>query len=331
MTRRILGALLIAPLLGLTAILLVVRHTLEERGPRLDVPAAISIGDGESLPAIAARMQQRGVLVRPEAFLALARWRQVDRQVRSGVYEFEGGATAGEVLEALVSGPQRFELVSIPEGWTAERIALRLEAAGLGSAEHYQELAANPDFAASLGVSAGGLEGYLFPDTYSFGDDPTPEEVLGRMTARFFEVFDESLHAAAEAKGLTPHEAITLASIVETEAAIASERPLISAVFHNRLKRGMPLQADPTVLYGVPGRTKPIRRSDLKRATPYNTYVIRGLPPGPIANPGLASLEAAVYPTKGTKALYFVARNDRSHEFNQSLSAHTRAVRKYQR
>ncbi len=330
MIRRILGTLLIALLLALTGGALVARHTLEQRGPKLASPEAVSIGDGAMLPEIASQLEHRGILVQPEIFLALARWRRVDRHVRSGVYEFEGGATAGEVLQALVSGPQRFELISIPEGWSANRIAERLEAAGLGPTERYLELASDPEFAASLGVSANGLEGYLFPDTYSFGENPTPQEVLGRMTARFFEVFDESLREAAAARGLTPHEAITLASIVEAEAAIASERPLISAVFHNRLTRGMPLQADPTVLYGT-GRPKPIRRSDLKRATPYNTYVIRGLPPGPISNPGLASLEAAVHPTPGAKALYFVARNDRSHEFNETLAAHTRAVRKYQR
>lgn len=330
MARRVLGVLLIACLLLLTGVLFVVRGALEARGPLLDGPVAIRIGDGESLPMIAKKLGETRVLVHPQAFLALARWRRVDRQVRSGVYEFAGGETAGEVLEALVSGPQRVELVSIPEGWAVDRIALRLEAAGLGDADRFVELADDPAFAASLGVPADRLEGYLFPDTYSFGDEPAPEEVLGRMTARFFEVFDEELQTAAEARGLTVHEAVTLASIVETEAAIASERPLISAVFHNRLARGMPLQADPTVLYGT-GRPKPIRRSDLERATPYNTYVIRGLPPGPIANPGRASLEAAVRPTPGAKALYFVARNDRSHEFNETLREHTRAVRKYQR
>lgn len=330
MLGRALGVLLVTLLSGLTAGLIYVRSLLEERGPRLEQPVSIRIGDGESLPRIARKLDAEGILLHPEAFLALARWRRVDRHVRSGVYEFSGGATAGEVLETFVSGPQRFELVAIPEGWTVDQIALRLEASGLGPADRYRQLANDPVFAASVGVPADRLEGYLFPDTYSFGDEPTPESVLGRMTARFFEVFDERLRASAEARGLSVHEATTLASIVESEAAVASERPLISAVFHNRLARGMPLQADPTVLYGT-GRSKPIRRSDLKRATPYNTYVIRGLPPGPIANPGRASLEAAVNPTPGAKALYFVARNDRTHEFNDSLKAHTRAVRKYQR
>ena len=331
MLARFLGLAMVFVLAGLSLGGLWVRDALEARGPILETPVAVRIEDGVGLRQIARDLSDQQLLARPEAFLALARIRSVDRQVRSGVYEFPGGATAGEVLDALVSGPQRFELVSFPEGWTVDRIALRLEAAGLGSADRYRELAEDAEFARSLGVPADRLEGYLFPDTYSFGDDPDPEEVLSRMTGRFFEVFDPTLIEAARERGLTVHQAVTLASIVEAEAAIAEERPLISAVFHNRLARRMPLQADPTVLYGVPGRTKPIRRSDLKRRTPYNTYVIPGLPPGPIANPGRAAIEAAVFPTPGTRALYFVARNDRSHEFNETLAAHTRAVRRYQR
>ena len=331
MMRRVLGVLWIGILLGSAGAVLLVRSALEQRGPELDEVVAVRIGDGDTLPSIAAKLQEKRVLAQPRAFLALARIRGQDRSVRSGVYEFSGGATASDVLEALVSGPQRFELVSIPEGWNADRIADRLEAAGLGSAERFRELATDPSFARGLGVPADRLEGYLFPDTYSFGEAPTPEDVLSRMVGRFFEVFDDDLRTAAEERGLTVHAAVTLASIVEMEAAVASERALISAVFHNRLARGMPLQADPTVLYGVPGRSKPIRKSDLRRATPYNTYVIRGLPPGPIANPGRAALEAAVQPAPDTKTLYFVARNDRTHEFNENLRDHTRAVRRYQR
>ena len=151
------------------------------------------------------------------------------------------------------------------------------------------------------------------------------------MTARFREMFTPDLAQSAADRGLTVDQAVTLASIIEKEAAVAAERPTISAVFHNRLKRGMPLQSDPTVLYGVEGSDGRIRSADLVRATPYNTYVIPGLPPGPIANPGRASLEAAVRPADGVTALYFVARNDRTHEFNDTLAAHNRAVNRWQR
>jgi len=331
MLRRLLGAL--AVVLGLAAVagLVLVRTELERRSPVFDPPQVVRVAGGEPLPMLAKRLGEQGVLASPLAFRALARLRGEDRRVRSGLYEFAGNATAADVLDALVRGPQKLELVSFPEGWPVERIALRLEAAGLGPAERYRELAENPAFAASVGVPAPRLEGYLFPDTYSFGDDPTPEEVLGRMTARFHEVTGERYRRAAEEAGLTLHEAVTLPSLGETEAAVPEERPLISAVFHNRLERGMKLQTDPTVLYGVPGRTPPIRQSDLARATPYNTYVVPGLPPGPIANPGLSSLDAAVHPLAGTRALYFVARADRTHQFSETLAAHVRAVQQHQR
>lgn len=331
MIRRFFLGLVLSLLLVLTAVLLLARHALEQRGPILDPPRELIIADGERLGAIATRLKDKEILVNTDAFMALARWRGSDRQVRSGVYDFPGGATAGEVLDALVEGPQRVRLVSIPEGWTVDQIAEKLDAAGLGSAARYRELAADAAFVASLGVPAKHLEGYLFPDTYSFGDAPEPEDVLRRMSERFFEVFDPALQQEARERGLSVHEITTLASIVESEAAVAEERALISAVFHNRLRRGMPLQADPTVLYGVKGRSRPIRKSDLKRKTAYNTYVIRGLPPGPIANPGRASLVAAVRPTPGARALYFVARNDRTHVFSETLREHSRAVRKYQR
>ena len=330
MARTILGAVVVALLLLLCGALFSLRQAMELRAPPV-APQRITVADGESLSKIATRLQSKGILTDRRVFLLLARWRSMDRQIRSGSYDFSGNATAGEVLDALVSGPQSLDFVSIPEGWTAEQIAVRLEAAGLGKASRYRELIIDPEFSASLGVPADRLEGYLFPDTYSFGPSPNPEDVLRRMTERFFEVFGAELESQAVSLSLSPHEIVTLASIVEAEAAVASERPRISAVFHNRLRLGMPLQADPTVLYGVEGRQKPIRRSDLKRKTPYNTYVIRGLPPGPIANPGLAALRATVAPTPDSKDLYFVARNDRTHVFSKSLAAHTRAVRRYQR
>lgn len=331
MVRRILGAVAVVLCLAAVLGLMVVRAELERRSPVFDPPQVVRVADGEPLPALAKRLGEQGVLASPLAFRALARWRGEDRRVRSGLYELGGNATAADVLDALVRGPQKLELVSFPEGWTVERIALRLEAAGLGPAERYRELAEDPTFAAALGVPAPRLEGYLFPDTYSFGDDPTPAEVLGRMTARFHEVTGEPYGRAAAEAGLTLHQAVTLASLVEAEAAVPQERARIAAVFHNRLERGMRLQTDPTVLYGVPGRTPPIRQSDLDRETPYNTYVIPGLPPGPIANPGLSSLDAAVHPLEGTRALYFVARADRTHQFSETLEAHVRAVRQHQR
>jgi len=301
------------------------------RSPAFAPPIVVEVKRGEPFLSLARRLADAGAIADPRLFTLLARWRGDDRRVRSGEYELAGNATGPEVLEALVSGKQRLRLVTIPEGLTVEQIALVYERAGFGDVARFRALAKDPVFLAGLGLPVPRLEGYLFPDTYAFESGATPEEIVQRMTARFREMFTPDLVEAAAARGLSVDQAVTLASIIEKEAAIADERPTISAVFHNRLKRGMPLQSDPTVLYGVEGTDGRIRSADLVRATPYNTYVIPGLPPGPIANPGRASLEAAVRPADGVTALYFVARNDRSHEFNDTLSGHNRAVNRWQR
>ena len=294
-------------------------------------PLVIEVKRHEPFLALARRLDAAGAIADARLFTLLARVRGDDRRVRSGEYELSGAATGAEVLAALVSGKQRLHLVTIPEGLTLEEIAAVYERAGFGDAARFRALAQDHDFVARLGLPAQHLEGYLFPDTYALESEATPEEIVTRMTARFREVFTPELAQAASEHGLTVDQAVTLASIVEKEAAVAEERPRISAVFHNRLRRGMPLQSDPTVLYGVTGGDGRIHATDLARATPYNTYVIPGLPPGPIANPGRASLEAAVRPEAGVSALYFVARNDRTHEFNDTLAAHQKAVNRYQR
>jgi len=294
-------------------------------------PLVVEVQRGEPFLTLARRLAAAGAIANARLFTLLARYRGDDRRVRSGEYELAGNATGPAVLDFLVNGKQRLRLVTVPEGLTAEEIASIFERAGFGDAARFRALGKDRDFLARLELPVPRLEGYLFPDTYAFESGATPEEIVVRMTARFREMFTPDLAQAASDRGLTVDQAVTLASIVEEEAAVADERPTISAVFHNRLESGMPLQADPTVLYGVTGHEGRIRSADLARATPYNTYVIPGLPPGPIANPGRASLEAAVRPAPGVTALYFVARNDRTHEFNDTLAAHQKAVNRYQR
>jgi UPF0755 protein len=177
-------------------------------------------------------------------------------------------------------------------------------------------------------LPATGVEGYLFPDTYAFAPLAEPADIVRTMLARFRQ-HSRALEAQRAAAGLSEVEMVTLASVIERETGQADERRLISGVFHNRLRLGMPLQSDPTVLYGRSASSGPITRIDLGDRSPYNTYVHRGLPPGPIANPGRAALEAAVAPA-ATRALYFVSRNDGSHEFSDTLDAHNRAVRQFQ-
>ncbi|MBY0279247.1 endolytic transglycosylase MltG [Candidatus Binatia bacterium] len=331
MRRTILLLAATAAILATVAAGLALYAALLWRSPAFTPAIVVEVRRGEPFLALARRLADAGAIADARLFTLLARWRGDDRRVRSGEYELAGNATGPEVLAALVSGKQRLRLVTIPEGLTVEQIALLLESAGFGPAERFRALASDQEFIARLALPAPHLEGYLFPDTYAFESGATPEEIIARMTARFREMLTPDLAQAAEERGLTIDQAVTLASIIEKEAAIAAERPTISAVFHNRLKRGMPLQSDPTVLYGVNGSDGRIRSADLVRATPYNTYVIPGLPPGPIANPGRASIEAAVRPADGVSALYFVARNDRTHEFNDTLAAHNRAVNRWQR
>jgi UPF0755 protein len=330
--RRALAFLFVTgSMVALLAAALVAHAAWFWRSPTFDPPLVVEVRRGEPFLSLARRLADTDAIADARLFTLLARYRGDDRRVRSGEYELAGNATGPEVLDALVSGKQRLRMVTIPEGLTLEQIALLFERAGFGDVARYRALAQDEAFVATLGLPVPRLEGYLFPDTYAFESGATPEEIIGRMTARFREMFTPELAAAAEERGLTVDQAVTLASIIEKEAAIADERPTISAVFHNRLKRRMPLQADPTVLYGVEGSDGRIRSADLARATPYNTYVIPGLPPGPIANPGRASLAAAVRPAPGVTALYFVARNDRTHEFNDTLADHNRAVNRYQR
>lgn len=329
--RRVLVFLGVAGALIAIAGALVLWLTVFWRSPAFSPPLVVEVKRGESFLTLARRLADANAIADARLFTLLARVRGDDRRIRSGEYELAGNATGPEVLDALVSGKQRLRMVTIPEGLTLVEISLLLERAGFADAARIRELASDQEFIARLDLPAPRLEGYLFPDTYAFESGATAEEIVTRMTARFREMFTPDLAQAAQERGLTIDQAVTLASIIEEEAAIADERPMISAVFHNRLKRGMPLQSDPTVLYGVEGSDGRIRSADLARATPYNTYVIRGLPPGPIANPGRASLEAAVRPAPGVTALYFVARNDRTHEFNDTLAAHNRAVNRWQR
>jgi UPF0755 protein len=207
-------------------------------------------------------------------------------------------------------------------------VASLLATERLVDADRFSALAHDPETAKRLGVPGASLEGYLFPDTYRLTRGMGEEEILRVMVSRFRQALPADFEARCARLDLTPHEVVTLASVIEKEAALNEERPIISAVFHNRLRRRMPLQSDPTAVYGLREKRR-ITPEDLQRNTPYNTYLHAGLPPGPIANPGLASLMAAVNPGR-VSFLYFVAKNDGSHHFSQTLEQHGEAVRLYQ-
>ena len=292
-------------------------------------PLTLDIPPGTSLTGIATRLSEEGVLTRPGYFRLLARLQGKAGQIQAGEYRFSDPAEPGKVLERLVRGDVRRYPFTVPEGFTTEEIASKLEKEGLGRAASFLALAHDPGTAAALGVEAASLEGYLFPETYVLSRDVKERALLTMMVGEFERRVDDSLRRAAQRRDLDLHQLVTLASIIQKEAGNEEEMPLISAVFHNRLRRGMRLQADPTVIYGIKDFAGNLTRRHLREKTPYNTYRISGLPPGPIANPGMAALQAAAHPAD-SDALYFVSRGDGTHVFSNTLQEHNRAVRRFQ-
>ena len=220
--------------------------------------------------------------------------------------------------------------MTIPEGYTFRQIVTLLAEKGLGSPESFFCLNTDPNFLEKWGLPPQGMEGYLFPDTYYFSRFASAEELLDQMISRFYSIFKPEMYRQADSADFSVHEVVTLASLIEKETGTAPERSLVSAVFHNRLKKGIPLQCDPTVIYGIENFDGNLTRQHLRTLTPYNTYLIQGLPLGPIANPGLNSLLAALQPAH-ENYLYFVAKGDGSHQFSSDLNSHNRAVQQYQK
>jgi UPF0755 protein len=291
--------------------------------------AIITISPGDPFRSVAERLQRAGLVRHAGLLAAWARYRGVDRQVRAGEYRISSPLTPLELLALLQLPSRTLRWVTIPEGWTAGQIAEILERDGFGGRDVFLCAMNDPELLQRYDLPATGVEGYLFPDTYAFEWAMSPGDVLGAMLDRFREE-SAALAERRRAAGLTEQEMVTLASVIEKETARADERPLISGVFHNRLRAGMLLQSDPTVLYALGPNGGRLTRADLAHPSPYNTYVHPGLPPGPIASPGRAALEAAIEPA-ATDAYYFVSRNDGSHQFSHSLDEHNDAVRKYQR
>jgi len=292
-------------------------------------PTIVEVKAGSSFTRVANRLESAGIVSDAVRFTWLARWRGATAQIHAGEYLFEGAARPDEVLTRLVAGDIRRFQVTIPEGFNLREIAARLAATGIGTTEDFLSICYDPFFIKELAIEADSLEGYLFPETYTYTSSTTARQLLRAMVDQLNRHLAPAMLKRAEALGMNRHQLLTLASIIQKEAGNVMEMPLISAVFHNRLKRGIALQADPTVIYGIADFDGNLTRKHLETPTPYNTYRKRGLPPGPIASPGLFALRAAANPAE-TKDLYFVARGDGTHEFSATLKEHNRAVRRYQ-
>jgi len=287
------------------------------------------IKPGTPFSKIAVGLEEQGIVSDASLFTWLARWREATGQIHAGEYLFEGAARPDEILSRLVAGDIRKFQVTIPEGFNLKEIAARLGTTEIDTPDAFLALCYDPGFIAELDVSAASLEGYLFPETYTYTSSTTARQLLQAMVDQLHRQLTPALLAAAAQHDLNAHQLITLASIIQKEAGNVMEMPLIAAVFHNRLKRGIALQADPTVIYGIVDFDGNLTRKHLATPTPYNTYRQRGLPPGPIASPGQFALHAAAHPAD-SKALYFVSRGDGTHEFSTTLQEHNRAVRRYQ-
>jgi UPF0755 protein len=293
-------------------------------------PLAFEVEPGDSLGRVAHGLEEKGLIRSAKVTRWFAKAEDLSARIKVGEYELSATQSTPEILEVLARGRVRTHVVVIPEGQRASEIADRLAAAGLADRQAFLDVVLDPESAGRLGVEGSTLEGYLYPDTYRFARGLNPEQIVRTMVEEFLRVYAELDPAVGQAK-LSMLELVTLASIVEKETGAAEERPLIAAVFLNRMKLGMRLETDPTVIYGIENFDGNLRRVHLQDdSNVYNTYRIRGLPPGPIASPGREALQAVRAPAD-TPYLYFVSRNDGTHLFSKTYADHKAAVDKFQR
>jgi UPF0755 protein len=292
----------------------------------------VEIPSGSTPGSMARSLSAAGVVKSPLVFRAAVWLQAAGRKLQAGEYRFDAPLTPAEVVQKIVRGDVYMQPVTFREGLTIREMAAVFEERGFGPRATFLKAAANASSIRELDPQARDLEGYLFPDTYALPRHTTADEAVERMVGRFEKALTPEIKEQAAARGFSVRELVTLASLVEKETAKPKERPLVAAVYVNRLKIGMGLQCDPTVIYALErvGRyTGNLTRDDLRFDSPYNTYRYAGLPPGPIAAPGAASLQAAANPAD-VDYLYFVSRNDGSHAFAATLEEHNRNVQEYQ-
>jgi UPF0755 protein len=290
----------------------------------------VEIPAGSSFKQVAAQLDREHLILNRTGFLLLGKLLGAERKVHPGEYALHAAMRPMEILETLMSGRVVLHPVTIPEGYTVTQIADTFAQKGLADRGEFIRLARDAEFIRSLNVTAPTLEGYLFPDTYQIAKGTSAKDIIGTMVDGVRRVFTPELQARAREINMTMHQVLTLASVVEKETGVDTERELVATVFHNRLRKNIPLQSDPTVIYALSEFDGNLRKRDLSYDSPYNTYRHAGLPPGPIANPGEQAIRAALYPAPAPY-LYFVSRNDGTHQFSATLAEHNQAVERYQR
>ncbi len=283
-----------------------------------------------SFKAISRILKKKNLISNEWFFIALGKYEKATGKIQSGEYYIPPRITPLKLLYILKTGKVILHPVTFPEGLTMREMADLLESKGICSAHQFLLLTTHPYEIPCFKESFPNLEGTLFPDTYLFPRNYPPRLVVQKMVKRFCQVYTPAMRKRAKRLGMSDRQVITLASMIQKEAMLKREMPIISSVFHNRLKKGMRLQSDPTVIYDIPYFAGKLTREDLMKPTPHNTYRFKGLPPDPICNPGRDAILAALYPAK-TDYLYFVARNDGTHVFSRTLEEHNIAVLLYQR
>lgn len=297
--------------------------------PAVTDPAPIIVPSGQGLSDTTRQLLAAGIIEKPYRFRMFACLYGYDKRIKAGEYQFNLAMTPAEVLEKLVTGKVVLHRLTVPEGYSCDQIATLVEVGGFATRDEFLTLARDAGLVRQLGAPGDSLEGYLYPDTYFFPRGVTVREIITTMVQRFQVIMTADWRERAAKLQLSIHEVTTLASIIEKETGVPEERTLIASVFYNRLNRGMRLESDPTVIYGITDFDGNITRAHLKEKTPYNTYQIEGLPPGPIANPGREALYAALFPQE-TEYLFFVSKNNGTHHFSKTFKEHLLAVNKYQ-
>ena len=305
-------------LCSLTVFILDLRHYALQPAGQTAEKAVITIPAGQSLKTTTAALFKNGIITSPFKFNLIARVKGYDKRLKAGEYALSASMAPIQIMEKLVKGEVELYKITIPEGFNIYQVADLIAEAGFDQNSNFIEAATNADLARKNKIHAETFEGYLFPETYYFPKKVKVETIISTMADRFWKVFNSAWQERADQLGFSIHQIVTLASIIEKETGAPLERPVISSVFHNRLKKNMRLESDPTVIYGLKNFDGNLKRAHLETPTPYNTYKIKGLPVGPIANPGAKSLEAALYPAD-TKFIYFVSKKNKTHQFSTNL------------
>ena len=289
----------------------------------------ISFPPGSGIRKLANELKAGGVIRSTWHFVLMTRLRGDAHRLKAGEYRFSDAMTPEMILKKIVSGEVDYRKFTLPEGYSVYQAAELLEQQGYFKKDTFLAKSRDKVLLARLGLNEDSAEGYLYPATYNLSRDGDEEQLLEQMIVQFNKAYT-TIQGGERIQRFSRHEIVTLASMIEKEAVSAKEKPIIASVFHNRLKIGMPLQSDPTAVYGVRAFSGKVSKADIQRPSPYNTYLNKGLPPGPIGNPGMDAVQAAQNPAN-TDFLYFVARQDGTHQFSRNLEEHNRAVVRYLR